>query len=126
MRRIPIIALAIVVFAATMAYIDIRLNWNKQASLLKQVEHVQRARSEIYAHMLLRYDKPPVYEEEYSMQDVEGVSKFEYRIRSYDGKQVTLTAPPAKIYDVSFFYGKLDQDGVWQIVNQPDRGNTTA
>jgi hypothetical protein len=28
------------------------------------------------------------------------------------------------MYDVSFFFGRLDQDGVWQIVNQPPRGNT--
>jgi hypothetical protein len=69
--------------------------------------------------MLIRYAKPPVYEEEYEMSDVEGVSKFHYRIRGYNGREITVTAPPARIYDVSFFVGKLDQDGIWQLDDKP-------
>jgi hypothetical protein len=52
------------------------------------------------------------------MQDVEGVSSFTYRVRGYNGRQVTVTAPPAAVYDVSFFFQRLDQIGVWQIVDK--------
>lgn len=123
MRRFPT-ALAIFIFAIVVVWTGYLIYSKSEIASLKDVARIHNAKSEIYAHLLISYAKPPVFEEEYRMQDVEGISTFEYRIRSYSGKQVTLTVPPAQLYDVSFFYGKLDQDGVWQIVNQPDRGNT--
>ncbi|HVA27144.1 MAG TPA: hypothetical protein VNF68_03140, partial [Candidatus Baltobacteraceae bacterium] len=100
--------------------------FNGETQKLGRVERMATSPSRIYARMLIRYDKPPIYEEEWRMQDIEGISTYEYLIRSYDGKQITITAPPHQVYDVSFFWGKLDQDGVWQIVNQPPRGDTSA
>jgi hypothetical protein len=93
---------------------------------MHDVSHVAKAPSELYARLLIQYDKPPIYEEEYRMQDVEGVSSFTYRVRGYTGKQVTVTAPPAAVYDVSFFFQRLDQIGVWQIVNKPPRPDADA
>lgn len=124
MRRFPV-TLAIFVFSVFMAVTGFFVYRNTEIARIVSHAKMPKAKSEIYAHMIVRYDKPPVYEEEYRMQDVEGVSTFQYRIRSYNGKQVTLTAPPAVVVYVSYFYGKLDQDGVWQIVNQPDRGDTS-
>ena len=117
----------IVAFAVIMAI----LGWfvyhgRNEFSRLASVGHVKASPSQIYVRMLVHYDKPPIYEEEYRMQDVEGLSTFDYRIRTYDGKQVTITAPPHAMYDVSYFFGKIDQLGVWQIVNQPPRGDTNA
>ena len=68
--------------------------------------------------MIVRYAKPPIFEEEYRMSDVEGVSTFHYRIRGYKGHEITVSAPPARVYDVSFFFGRLGQDGIWQLVNK--------
>ncbi len=126
MRRNPVVFILAIV-AIIMAIIGWRFYYGKtEFSRVNVVSKAQHAPSELYARMLVRYNKPPVFEEEYRMQDVEGVSSFQYRIRTYSGKQVTVTAPPNKMYDVSFFFGSLDQDGVWQLVNQPDRGDTTA
>lgn len=86
---------------------------------MHDVAHVAKAPSQLYARLLIRYDKPPLYEEEYRMQDIEGISSFTYRVRGYNGRQVVVTAPPAAVYDVSFFFQRLDQIGVWQIVNKP-------
>lgn len=119
-----IVPLAILAFAIFMAITGYLIYWRGETGRVKEVAKIHQAKSEIYTRLLIRYDKPPVYEEEYRMQDVEGKSTFTYRIRSYAGKQISITAPPAAMYDVSFFYGALDQDGVWQIVNQPPRGNT--
>lgn len=118
---------AILVFAIIMAILGYRVyHGHTEFSRLGAVSHVIQAPSQIYCRLLVSYDKPPVYEEEYRMQDIEGMSTFEYRIRTYDGKQITIKAPPHEMYDVSYFYGKLDQDGVWQLVNQPPRGNTNV
>ncbi len=126
MRRFPV-AGAIFVFVIIMAIIGYRVYYGRtEFSHVNSVSRAQHAPSEIYSRLHIRYDKPPVYEEEYSMQDVEGLSTFQYRIRTYSGKQTTITAPPHQMYDVSFFFGKLDQDGVWELVNQPPRGNTAV
>lgn len=126
MRRFPV-GWALLIFVIIMAVIGWRVYYGRtEFSRVNTVSHVQHAPSELYARLLVAYDKPPVYEEEYKMQDVEGVSTFNYRIRTYNGKQLTITAPPAQMYDVSFFFGSLDQDGVWQLMNQPPRGDTTV
>ncbi len=88
--------------------------------------HAQRAPSLLEARLLIRYAKAPVYEEEYRMTDNEGVSTFDYRIRGVKGHQITVRAPAARVYDVSFFFGKLDQDGVWQLINKPPRPDAPA
>ena len=121
-----VVPLAILVFAIFMAVTGYFVYWHSETGRIKEVAKIHGAKSEIYARLHIAYDHPPVYEEEYRMQDIEGKSTFTYRIRSYAGKEISITAPPAAMYDVSFFFGKLDQDGVWQIVNQPPAGNTTA
>jgi hypothetical protein len=83
------------------------------------LSHAQRAPSQLYARLTIRYPKPPIYEEEYRMQDIEGISTYDYRVRSYNCKEITVKAPTGKIYDVSFFFGGLDQDGIWQMVDLP-------
>jgi hypothetical protein len=93
---------------------------------LNEAARLKAAPSRIYVRMLVQYPKPPIYEEEWRMQDIEGVSTYNYRIRSYGGEQITITQPPHAIYDVSYFFGKLDQDGVWKLMNQPARGTTHA
>lgn len=126
MRHRSIVPLAILLFAVFMAITGYFIYWRGETGRVTQVAKIHQAKSEIYAHLLITYDKPPVYDEEYRMQDIEGKSSFTYRIRSYAGKEISISAPPAAMYDVSFFYGKLDQDGVWQLVNQPPRGDTSA
>lgn len=125
MRHRSIVPLAILLFAIFMAVTGYFIYWRGETGRVTQVAKIHQAKSEIYAHLLINYDHPPVYDEEYRMKDIEGKSSFTYVIRSYAGKEVSITAPPAAMYDVSFFFGKLDQDGVWQIVNQPPRGNTS-
>lgn len=93
---------------------------------LDQAAKLKAAPSRIYARMVVQYPSPPIYQEEWKMQDVEGVSTYVYSIRSYDGKLITITQPPRATYDVSFFWGKLDQDGVWKLMNQPPRGTVRA
>jgi hypothetical protein len=90
------------------------------------LKHAQSAPSRLYARLTIRYPKPPIYEERYDMQDVEGVSSFDYHIRSYNCKEITIKAPARKVYDVSFFFGGLDQDGIWQMINLPPRAHPDA
>jgi len=126
MRRFPwgwlILALAIAVIV-----IDFRLNYSHEIAKLQQVANLNKCPSRIYLRLTIDYDKPPIYEEEYRMQDIEGVSTTVYRVQGYSGKQITITSPPRQEYDVSFLFGKLDhQDGIWDITNKPPTGNTDA
>jgi len=124
-RRFPI-ELFIVAVAVVMLILGWRIYGAGEMGRFGPAVHAQKAPSELYARLLVRYPKPPVYEEEYRMSDVEGVSKFDYRIRGYNGRQISVTAPAARVYEVSFFFGKLDQDGVWDLFDKSPRPDADA
>jgi hypothetical protein len=125
MRRFPI-ELFILVLAVIMLILGWRIYGAGEMGRFGPVIHAQKAPSGLYARLLIRYSKPPIEEEEYRMSDVEGVSDFQYRIRGFDGREITVKAPEAKVYAVSFFFGRLVQDGVWQLENRPPRPNANA
>ena len=125
MRRFPI-EIFIVVLAAVMLIVGWRIYGTGEMGRFGPAIHAQHAPSELYARLLIRYAKPPIFEEEYDTSDVEGVSTFRYRVRGTAGHQITVKAPAARVYDVSFFFGRLDQDGVWQLVDKPPLPNADA
>ena len=118
MRRFPI-EILIIVLAVVMLPLGWRIYGMGEMGRFGPAIHAQKAPSELYARMLVRYARPPIAEEEYRMSDIEGVSTFIYRVRGDKGHQITVKAPPARVYDVSFFFGRLVQDGIWQLVNKP-------
>ncbi|HZY97985.1 MAG TPA: hypothetical protein VFE36_00285 [Candidatus Baltobacteraceae bacterium] len=124
MRRFPIVEIAVVIFAIVIGIIGWQVDSYRYH--LQPGVRAKSAPSELYARMTIQYAKPPIYEELYDMQDIEGVSTFSYRIRSYNCREITIKAPAAKITDVSFFFGGLDQDGIWQLVNKAPLPNATA
>jgi len=109
------------IFIVVLTAIFLFVGWRVYGGLhpVAGLGHAQKAPSQLYARLTIRYPNPPIYQEEYRMQDIEGISKFEYTVRSYNCKEITIKAPAGKIYDVSFFFGGLDQDGIWQMVNLP-------
>jgi len=124
-RRTSVVPWAIFIFVVIMTVIGIRLYASRPEFIdWNAVDKQKTAPSALYANLLIRYAKPPIYEEEYTTKDVEGVTSFQYRIRSYNGHQVTVTAPPHVTTDVSYFFGELVQDGVWDLTNRPPAGNT--
>lgn len=125
MRSFPL-GIFIVVVAIVMLILGWRIYGPGEMGRFGPAIHAQKAPSEIYARLLIRYAKKPIYEEEYKMSDIEGISKFSYRIRGFDGREITINAPSARVYDVSFFFGKLDQDGIWQLENRAPLPNANA
>lgn len=91
-----------------------------------ELHNVRNSRSVLDLSLTIKYDKPPVYEERYTMRNDNGVSTAQYRIQGYAGKVVTITLPPDKTYAVTFFFEQVVQDGIWQLTNRPDAGNTDA
>ncbi len=118
MRRFPI-GLFIIVLSAVMLFLGWRIYGPGEMGRFAPAIHAQHAPSELYARMTIKYPKPPIYQESYRMSDVEGVSLFEYEVRGYSGHVITVKAPAARVYDVSFFFGLLGQDGIWQLVDKP-------
>jgi hypothetical protein len=124
MRRFPTIELLVVAFAIAIAIIGWQVDSYRYH--LQPGIKAKAAPSELYARLTIRYPKPPIYEEVYDTQDIEGVSKFSYRIRSWECREITIKQTPAQIHDVSFFFGKLVDDGIWQLVNQDPRPDADA
>jgi hypothetical protein len=123
-RRFPLIEILVVV--AAIALLAFGWQFEKKRYNYAPAIHAQRAPSALYARMTIRYTKPPFYSEAYATQDVEGVSSFSYEIRSYGCREITVKAPAAEVTDVSFFFGKLVQDGIWQMIDKAPLPNATA
>lgn len=125
MRRSTVVPLAIFVFALLVIGFAVHEFWLPETGRISNVAKIANQPSAIYATLVMQYDRPPVYQERYAMQDVEGVSSFSYTIRTYAGKQITLEPrTPEVTTQVSFFFGKLVLDGVWDLMDKPPRGNT--
>lgn len=130
MKRPFPVGLAIGVFIVVAIIVSIKLvppiDWKR----LTSAERVQTAPSDIYASLDVRYDEAPVFEETYAMEDKNGASSFEYTIVRANGPsqrvKETIKVPPMATYDVSFFFGQLVNDGVWELPSQPPRGDTSA
>src|ERR1700728_3106880 len=125
MRRFPI-EIVIVALCVVALILGWRIYGAGEMGRFAPVIHAQKAPSALYARLTIDYTRPPIDTEEYRMSDVEGVSSFAYTIRGYDGRQITVNAPPARVYDVSFFFGRLVQDGVWELVNRASLPHANA
>src|SRR5579863_5178064 len=88
-----------------------------------KLARVLNSQSVLDVSLLMKYAKPPIYSEEYTMHNDNGVSTAQYRIQGYSGKVVTITQPPDKTYAVTFFFEEVVQDGIWQLVNKPPIGD---
>jgi len=89
-----------------------------------QVEKVLQAPTVLDLRLTIAYANPPIYQEQYLVRNDNGLSTAQYKITGYSGKVVTITIPPAKRYDMTFFFDDVVQDGIWQLTNRPLRGNT--
>jgi len=89
--------------------------------------------SDIKLGMLVSYDRGPLASEEYRLEDNNGNSTAFYRVTgrslgttSETLRSYTIIAPKSRTYTVPFFFDKLVQDGIWDVTNQPPRGDTNA
>jgi hypothetical protein len=90
------------------------------------VTRVRQSASVLDLGMTIKYDKPPIYLEQYTMHNDNGISTVQYKVQGYNGKVVTITLPPDKTYAVTFLFQEIVQDGIWQLVNKPPAGDTSA
>ncbi len=128
MRRFPIgltIAVAAILALALITWKVPLFPSNESPSSVARMQ--RNCPTHIFASLRILYDHPPIYTEAYSMRDDNGSSTFQYVVRSYAGRQITVKAPPRATYDVSFFFGKLiSDDGAWEITDRPPFGNTSV
>lgn len=125
MRRNNWFGTALFVFAVLFVIGGLFLKWPDFAHK-QEVARVLSGRSVLDASLTITYSKPPIYLERYTMHNDNGVSSVVYKVQGYSGKVVTITLPPRKTYDVSFFFQQLVLEGVWQLTNKPAAGDTTA
>ena len=92
----------------------------------KEVTRIRQSASVLDVGLTMKYDKPPIYLEQYTMHNDNGISNVEYKIQGYSGKVVTISLPPDKTYAVTFFFEEVVQDGIWQLMNKPDAGDTNV
>ncbi len=82
--------------------------------------------SDLRLALQIDYDSGPLTEERWTMRNDNGISTSQYRAIGRGGTTITIDSTPRETYDVTFFFEHAVADGVWQIVDKPPRGNTTA
>jgi hypothetical protein len=86
--------------------------------------------SDIKVAMQIAYDRGPLRQETWTMRDRDGLSTLAYRALGRNGVQVTISERPSDTLNdqtnVSFLFGKLVQDGLWDLPSKPPRGDTNA
>jgi len=85
------------------------------------VSQIVNAPSSIDLRLTIHYLKEPIYEEVYHVSDINGISHYSYRIRTYGGTLVTVLQPPHETYDVASFFETLEQHGLWRLMNKAPR-----
>jgi len=112
------------------AAIAIVIGWlifaDTESTRYRRAQQVGSSPSVIDLRMLVTYDTGPVHEEEYRLRDVNGRSTVQYRAAGVNGRTYTIISPPTRGYTVSFLFDKVVQDGIWQIDNKPQRGDTSV
>jgi hypothetical protein len=91
---------------------------------------VLHSASDIKVAMQIAYDRGPLRSETWTMRDRNGLSTVAYRALGRNGIQVTISERPSSDVDersnVAFLFGRLVQDGLWDLPSKPPRGNTNA
>jgi len=82
--------------------------------------------SAIRLGMTIRRTKGPIAEEDYLMDDIDGLSTSEYRAVNRKGTVIKVEALPRETTDVAFLFDKLVSDGIWDLRNKPPRGDTST
>jgi hypothetical protein len=92
----------------------------------QRVHALARLPSDIALSMTVRYARGTIVREEYYMNDNNGVSSAVYRVTGRSGMRVRIESLPRAEYDVSFLFGKVVRDGIWELPEAPPRGDTSV
>jgi hypothetical protein len=121
---IPPLVLVLVIIGLVAAVAFFR---STEAHRYAATRRVLGQRSEIKLGMRVRYDSGPLVEEDYAMNDIDGVSSSSYRAVGRSGTRITITERPrATLEDgpnVAYFFGQVVQDGIWELAARPPRGD---
>jgi hypothetical protein len=125
MRRdwfsIGIFVFAVVFFVAGLVFI----RW-PDFQHKAEVSRVLNRPSVLDLRLTMQFDKPPIYQEQYTFRNDNGISTALYRVQGYSGKVVTIELPPDKTFAVTFLFQKVVMDGIWKLTNKPPIGNTSV
>jgi hypothetical protein len=98
----------------------------REAQRFHDAKAVLTAKSEIRLRLNITHDKGPYAQETYTLSDIDGLSSAAYRVAGRNNIAVTVEMKPYQTYDVSFAFGKLVQDGLWDLRSKPERGDVST
>lgn|GEM_PF-399012 len=121
MRR-SFIAPAIFLAAIAAFVVGWQIYAKDEAGRFAAVHKVRMQRSILGLRYEVTSTRGPYSRELYTMDDVDGRSRVSYAVTNRKGTTASFELP-VKGYDVSFLFQKLVLDGVWEVHNEPPRGD---
>lgn len=89
------------------------------------MQRILNSRSEIRLALTIEYSSGQIAREEYNMVNLNGASSARYTGTNRSGLTIKLATLPRESFDVSFLFGKVVTDGVWELEDRPLRGDKT-
>ena len=97
-----------------------------EASRMEAAHRVLTSPSDIRLGLTIAYDAGPIQRESWDIRDRDGISTAKYRVDGRNGLTIRLATKPEETTDVSFLFGLLVNDGIWDLRGHPPRGDSNA
>ncbi|MEO6991704.1 MAG: hypothetical protein ABI346_05235 [Candidatus Baltobacteraceae bacterium] len=127
--RVPFVPIAIALTVIAALALAWKMYGGIESARSAAARRVLAQRSEIRLSLRIDHTTGKIAREEYRIADLDGLSTAEYRVLGRSGTLVRVQAPARKTKeygsDVAFLFGKVVQDGIWELGNRPPRGDTS-
>jgi hypothetical protein len=97
-----------------------------EANRHAQVRKIANSFSDVKLGLTIQHDNGSIAEEDYRMEDRNGISTSTYRAIGRGGTTIKIENMPHETFDVSFLFGQVVQDGIWELQTRPPRGDTST
>jgi hypothetical protein len=125
MRR-SIVPLAITVLALAGAVIGWKIYWPTESGRYAATKAVLATRSEVRMVFAVGRERGPISREELTFTNADGSAKVAYVGTNRAGTTIARFAATVDGYDVATLFGKVVQDGIWELPTKPSRGDTST
>lgn len=126
MRRgafVPVSIFLLVVIAAIAGW---RIYWPGESQRYAATQAVRQTHSELRLSYTVTHEKGPIAREQLTFVNRDGNAKVSYEGTNRGGTTIARFTAPLDGYEVANLFGKVVQDGIWELRSQPPRGNTTT
>lgn len=126
MRRSAIVPLSIFVLAVIAAIAGWRIYWPGESQRYAATQAVRKTHSELRLTYTVTHQLGPIARERMTFINRDGDARVSYEGTNRAGTTIARFTAPLDGYEVANLFGKVVEDGIWELRSQPPRGDTAT